>query len=495
MAGNMFRSVVRHKQKNEDIREYFEVCMESINEGNLYMLRRACMYISIIYLLMICIALIFVPDFRVTWVHILMLPLMVIQYRVNLYILKRGPIGTNATGIVCCTFYFWLSMIFIFIDTIVYSDSQAYFLPMLILVFPTLYIDRMYKYGWEELVVTVIFAAFSYKFKDFVTFRRDVYMVLGAYSVSMVLGHLILEMRSHEALAMKELKGESSLDKLTHVFNKGALLQKIDSYFLTKAPEDYVAMLILDLDDFKSVNDNLGHNTGDILLEHVGRILIESFRAYDITGRYGGDEFVVLMPQMSDPTILQTRCMALQKQLGAIDLGYSEPFTMSIGAIICSNMRDSNEVFLMADDALYKSKIRGKNHCTIWNIENVEYEKPILLCVNDGRVAGIRRLKEHEGENFEILAAGSDSDALRLISQYHKQVKLVMLEVNNETDFGKFTLTYLQRRESFKNIPILAVYSTPEDAEIAKKLGADETVKYDSEDELFASAIKRLVGM
>ena len=495
MSGKMYRSVVKHQQKNADIAEYFEVCMEAINEGNLYMLRRACMYISIIYLVMIVIALIFVPDFKVHWVHVMMLPLMVIQYRVNVYILKHGPISTDATGVVCCTFYFWLAMVFILIDTVVYSDKQAYFVPMLILVFPVLYIDRMYKYGWEEFVAVVTFAAFSFKFKDFLLFRRDVYMILGAYSVSMVLGHLILEMRSREALAMKELKGESALDKLTHVFNKGALLQKIDNYFIQKPEEDFCAMMIMDLDDFKYVNDNLGHNTGDILLENVGRLLLDSFRAYDITGRYGGDEFVVLMPQMSDAGILQTRCKALQKLLGDINLGNSGKFTMSIGAIICNNMKDSNEIFMMADDALYKSKIGGKNNCTIWSVAKHNYEKPILLSINDGRIEAVKKLKEYEGERFEILSAASDDEALSIISLYHNQMKMVFVEVNEETGFGTLTLTYLKKRESFKNIPILAVTKTPNDEANARELGADEVLRYDSTDEAFGKVINSLIRM
>ena len=495
MQGSMYRSVVKHKQKNADINEYFEVCMDSINEGNLYMLRRACMYISIIYLLMIVIALIFVPDFKISWVHILMLPLMVIQYRINVYLLNHGPVSSQVTVIVCCTFYFWLAMVFILIDTVVYFDKQAYFVPMLILVFPALYIDRMYKYGWEELVAAVTFSAFSYTFKDFTLFRRDVYMILGAYSVSMVLGHLILEMRSREALAMKELKGESSLDKLTHVFNKGALLSKIDLYFLQKPEDDYCAMMILDLDDFKSVNDNLGHNTGDILLEHVGRLLLDSFRAYDITGRYGGDEFVVLMPQMSDITILQSRCRALQKLLSNINLGNSEPFTMSIGAIISNSMRDSNEVFMMADDALYKSKIGGKNNCTIWSVDYRHYEKPILISINDGRMEAIKKLKEYKGENFEILSAASDNDALCTISQYHKQLKLVLLEVNEDNEFGVLTMRYMKQRESFNNIPILAVVKSPEGEELARGLGADKVLMYTASDDEFGKTIDSLIRM
>lgn len=495
MRGNIYRSFVKHQQKNADISEYFQLCMDSINEGNLYMLRRACLYISVIYVVMLIIAVFFVPEFRVSWAHLLMLPLMLIQYRINAFISKHGPYNSQIVGIVCCAFYFALALVFMLIDTVVYVDKQAYFTPMLILVFPVLYIDRMYKYGWELMVTAVTFSAFSYAFKDEVIFKRDVYMVLGAYCVAMVLGHLVLEMRSREALAMKELKGESSLDKLTHVFNKGALLSKIDLYFLQKPEDDYCAMMILDLDDFKAVNDNLGHNTGDILLEHVGRLLLDSFRSYDITGRYGGDEFVVMMPQMSDVTILQSRCKALQRLLGQINIGNSEPFTMSIGAIISNSIRDSNELFMMADDALYKSKIDGKNNCTIWCAEQYNYQKPILLSINDGRVEAIRKLKKNKGETFDIISAASDNDALCSISQYRKQLKLVLLEVNEDNEFGISTIKYMKQRESFNNIPILAVVKSPEGGKLAKELGANSVLMYTSSDEQFRDAIDSLVSM
>ncbi|SFH86271.1 diguanylate cyclase (GGDEF) domain-containing protein [Pseudobutyrivibrio sp. OR37] len=493
MEDKLFRSAVRRQQRKDEIKEYFELCMDVINESNLFMLRRACMYISIIYLVMLVIAIVFVPGFKLTWIHFLMVPLMLIQYRVNVFVLKHEPISTDATGILCCTFYFWLTMVFIAVDTVVYSDRQAFFIPMLLLVFPILYIDRTDKYACEEIVVIIVYCIFSYKFKEYILFRRDVYMVLAAYVIAMVLGSLILEMRSREALAMRELKGESLIDNLTHVYNKGALLKKIDNYFLNKQEKDYCAMIVLDLDDFKLVNDNLGHNTGDILLENVGRLLMESFRTYDISGRYGGDEFVVLMPQMSDISILLSRCKALQRLLADINVGNEEPITMSIGAIISHNIWDSNKVFMMADDALYKSKIVGKNNVTIWSVENVDYEKPILLCVNDGRIDGVNRLRMNEGDNYEILVAASDSEALCTISQYRKNIKIIFLEMNETNEFGMLTLTYLKKRESFKNIPILAVVKKQREADMAYEMGADAVVQCDSEDDVFKKEISRLV--
>ena len=488
-------AVMRGQRRNDEIKEYFMTCMDSINEGNLYMIRRACKYISITYLFMILIAYITVPDFAVTTPHILMLPLMLFYYRVNLSVLRAETVSTNMTALICCSFYFLLGVVFTLIDTITYSDKQAYFFPMLILVFPVLYIDKVFKYGIEELGSIVIFTICSYYFKGKEIFLRDMYMILGAYVVSMLLGHIILEMRSREALAMKELKGLSSVDRLTQVLNKGALIQKIENYFQQKTEEDYCSMLILDLDDFKMVNDSLGHSTGDQLLEKLGRLLIESIRAYDIAGRYGGDEFVVLMPQMSDSSILHMRCKGLQKMLSDIDLGNSVPFSMSIGAIISKNIMDSAEVFRMADDALYMSKIVGKNNCTIWKIDNREYDKPLILALSDGSDDPEKKLRKIKNLEFEILKAATDDEALCMISQHHQQLKAVLVEVNGKKEYGTVTLKYMKKRESFSDVPIIAIAQSEDDVYFAKGLGIDIIYTNDTGGEEYVNTINKLIGM
>lgn len=489
-------SLKRTRRAKERIHEYFEACRESIDESNLFMLRKACKNISILYLIMIGIALAFVPGFRITFPHLIMLPLMVLYYMINLNILREGgTLGTTSANLTCYGFYLGLALVFITIDTITYPNIQAYFLPMLLLVYPALFIDRMWKYGVEELIILVIFFAFSYANKEWAIARRDVYMGLGAYCVSMLLAQIILDVRSSQGLIMKELRGISSLDKLTHVLNKGALLSKIDNYFLQKPEEDSCAMCIIDMDDFKQVNDNLGHDTGDKLLEKIGSLLIDSFRAYDIVGRYGGDEFVILMPKMNSPEILRSRCQKVQDAIREIDLGNSRPFSASIGAIICRDFRSGKSVFTMADDALYESKLEGKGRCTIWSIEHKECDRPLFIALGSDKCELILHMNNDIGDSYKIISAKNDDDAIHQISQFKDQIKGVAIEVDSASAIGTTLLKYLKSRECFASIPVITIVSNEQDSLLSRKYKAEVVLTADTSYIEYRERINKLVGV
>jgi diguanylate cyclase (GGDEF)-like protein len=278
--------------------------------------------------------------------------------------------------------------------------------------------------------------------------------------------------------------------------NKGALLQKIDDYYFTKDRNNPCAMCVIDLDDFKLVNDNLGHSAGDLLLERLGKLLLDSFRAYDIIGRYGGDEFVVFMPNMDDADILQMRCRSLQMLLTDFYLGNGKPFSVSIGAIIDEGNHSKEELFMMADDALYKAKLDGKNCYTTWTVKEQEYSnKPLLIAIPGEDNKGVVKMLRGEQDRFDIKSAGTGNEALRVISQYHSDIRIIILEMNIPDKDSEQILRYIKSREGFSNLPIIAVADTKENSNIAKVLGADEVLMFDSPDEEYKAAINRLVRM
>lgn len=491
---NLFQKT--QQTENAQIKAYFEQCMESIDLSNQYMMRKVCMYASIIYLFLLLMAKFAVPSFGIHPVHFLIMPLLVVYFFINLHIRKPTVhLSTHMTGITCGIFYSCLVFIIMLFDVIAVPERPAVWTPLVIALFPMVYIDRMFKYGIEELVAILTYAVLAYFNKIPSLFRREMYMLMAAYVLSMLSAHIILVMRSREGLAMLELKQVSSLDKLTHVLNKGALLQRLEYHYLHKKPEEPCALLMLDLDNFKEVNDNLGHDAGDRLLERVGQLLIDNFRAYDIIGRYGGDEFVVLMPKMSNPVILEMRCKSLQMFLTDFNLGNGQPFTVSIGGIVDQGEFTYQEIFRMADDALYISKLKGKSCYTTWIVDNKELsDKPYLVLLANGEEEKVCRLYENEINNFEIITAVRENDALRCISQWHENIKLVVVEMSMIGEDG-FILKYLKKRESFIDIPILAVASSPEERELAKKLGANEILMNDSPDEHYHSAVAKLVRM
>lgn len=491
---DVFRET-QHKE-NAQIRTYFKECIENVNKSNLYMMRKVCMYTSIIYSLLLILAHFVVPSFKIHGVHFLIIPLMIVYYFINLHLRKPWVhISTHMTGIICGIFYFSLVIIIMLFDAVAVSERPAVWTPLVIALFPMVYIDKMYKYGCEELIAIIIYAIIAYFHKQPELYIRELYMLVAAYVLSMLSAHIILVMRSREGLAMIELKELSSLDKLTHVLNKDALMQRMESHYEHKKPEESCAMLMIDLDNFKDVNDNLGHDSGDRLLERVGQLLIDNFRAYDIIGRYGGDEFVVLMPKMNDMTILEMRCRTLQMFMTDINLGNGQPFTASIGAIIDGGNHSCNEIFRMADDALYKSKLTGKSRCTAWNIECIENpSKPVIIALtdeNNDKAIGLCGILSDE---FEIVKTHNEDEALRYISQYHEHLELVAVNMSLVDESG-IIIKYLKKRESFTHVPILAVASSPEESFQAKELGSDEVIMIDSEDELYKEAVNKLIRM
>ena len=178
-----------------------------------------------------------------------------------------------------------------------------------------------------------------------------------------------------------------------------------------------------------------------------------------------------------------------------INLGNGQPFTASIGAIIDDGNHTCSEIFRMADDALYKSKLSGKSKCTAWKISNFEYpSKPVVIALTDGGINKIFGIVEDTTKRFEIVKTHNEDEALRCISQYHEKLQLVVVDMLLVNESG-IIIRYLKKREGFMHIPILAVASSPEESFQAKELGADEVVMTDSSDELKQQTINRLVRM
>jgi diguanylate cyclase (GGDEF)-like protein len=125
-----------------------------------------------------------------------------------------------------------------------------------------------------------------------------------------------------------------------------------------------LAFMMIDLDDFKAVNDSQGHQRGDEILREAGRIIRSNCRQVDIPARYGGDEFCVLMPESEAAEVVQVaRRVLRQWELANKAKAAGEPrLGMSIGVaqIDASDPKSSEELIHHADEALYAAKAAGK---------------------------------------------------------------------------------------------------------------------------------------
>jgi len=164
----------------------------------------------------------------------------------------------------------------------------------------------------------------------------------------------------------RDLEYYATRDPLTELYNQ-RLFWELLSYEIIRADRhDYkFSILVIDLDNFKGINDTYGHAFGDQFLQDLSKSIRESLRGGDILARYGGDEFVVILPE-SD--IEQTSMVAerILKHSGQLCLqspdGTQVRSTMSIGiAIYPDHAKDMKDLFLFADNMMYKAKVEGKN--------------------------------------------------------------------------------------------------------------------------------------
>ena len=165
-----------------------------------------------------------------------------------------------------------------------------------------------------------------------------------------------------------ELSFQASHDSLTHLANRRLFVQRVEERLRAPAIGP-LAVLFLDLDDFKTVNDSLGHQAGDELLAVVGERIRSCLRESDIAARLGGDEFGVLLGAINEPDEAETIAARLADTLSAPTTlhGIVVPVAASIGIAIHTPEMDGVDALLRAADvAMYGAKARGKDRYQVY---------------------------------------------------------------------------------------------------------------------------------
>lgn len=159
----------------------------------------------------------------------------------------------------------------------------------------------------------------------------------------------------------KQLAELAIRDPLTRLYNRAHLAEMINQQIKLKDRYNTRSCLIMiDIDDFKQVNDKLGHKTGDDILKNLSEILTQCARNSDIVARWGGEEFVLLCPEtdIEEAMLLAKR---FQKALSEINHDALPKVTCSIGIAELHNKDSADEWFICADNAMYQAKAQGKD--------------------------------------------------------------------------------------------------------------------------------------
>ncbi len=167
----------------------------------------------------------------------------------------------------------------------------------------------------------------------------------------------------------EQLEEKADTDLLTGLNNKLATERKIKEY-ISKNPRSRAMMFILDIDNFKKINDTMGHAFGDEVLRTIGQRIGSNFRASDIIGRVGGDEFFIFLKNVTADESIKKEAKKVEAFFQDFKTGEYTKYsaTASIGvAIFPEEGADFESLYKAADQALYKAKKRGKNQLAFYN--------------------------------------------------------------------------------------------------------------------------------
>jgi len=211
------------------------------------------------------------------------------------------------------------------------------------------------------IIAVIVYAA---GLSRFAVINTAVFVAL-AIAMSMLLGRVFDAANRRAFLLEQELSREARTDALTGLRNRRALEEFAGAAFKRAARSGAACAVVLcDIDQFKSINDRHGHDVGDEVIRAVGNVLGGVIRETDALGRWGGEEFLAVLPDTTDEAALSL-AQRMRLAVEASDLPANLRVTISLGIASASPGQDNNgawkEVLKAADGALYRAKQDGRN--------------------------------------------------------------------------------------------------------------------------------------
>jgi diguanylate cyclase (GGDEF)-like protein/PAS domain S-box-containing protein len=166
----------------------------------------------------------------------------------------------------------------------------------------------------------------------------------------------------------KHLQEKAERDSLTSLLNRAATENAVTYYLDKCGPESHCAMMVLDVDDFKAINDTYGHLQGDQLLIGISEILQQHTRKGDVVGRFGGDEFIVFITDTQGDEVVVKKIQDFATEIRGLSekLDFELPVSVSFGVTLTSKENATfGDMFYLADKALYMAKRSGKDRYAI----------------------------------------------------------------------------------------------------------------------------------
>lgn len=349
-------------------REYFSECGEEIAARNLQLTATMNQLFCLFYLAYWAITLLFFQSKLISPWYSLVLPFMFGFSLVNQRLLKRQGFHETKVRSLLFAEYGLLMAYIVIMSVFPHPDMPAVYYPLFLLSAPVLLILPVYQHLLMSFGSLAVFCVLVLTCKSPACQPHDLFEAVTAVLLSMVVILFMAQYRVQSDVLKNKYYRLSRVDALTGTMNKSAGESAARKYLEGVSGSERCALLFMDIDHFKQINDTCGHIAGDELLGRIGRALMSHCRPSDVVCRFGGDEFMVLLKNVSSSADAFEKAEALSRIVSDIPSPSSDPLTCSIGICFSGDEHPAFEELLRrADSALYRVKSSGKKGCAMDN--------------------------------------------------------------------------------------------------------------------------------
>lgn len=246
-------------------------------------------------------------------------------------------------------------------------------------------------------------------------------------------------------------------DALTGAYNRRFYEDEV------RGMKERAGVAVIDLDDFKLYNDTYGHHAGDMVLETVADIIRNFIRKSDMLIRYGGDEFLLILPGIR-PDAFSSKLQLIQERIHAASVpGYHHlQISVSIGGVMFDG-GDISEALSRADTLMYQAKVQKNMVVTEWDARKADEgvirdTRQQILIVDDSEM-NRAILTEILRKDYRILEAENGEECIRILEQYGTDISLVLLDLVMLKMDGFEVLSVMNRRQWIEDIPVIMISS------------------------------------